>query len=74
MTEMSSMGNPAHTVIGDFCDVTVEHGICNPDGTPRRYLSKSEMRQTAKAMGLRPHVEHVAERGSDKSKHTVRWV
>jgi hypothetical protein len=52
----------------------VKHGICNEDGTPRKYYSKSEMTAEAKRRGLRNQVEHLGSPGSDKSKHTVRWV
>jgi hypothetical protein len=61
-------------VIGDECDVTIHHGLCHPDGTPRRFTSKSEMRETAKALGLVNAVTHVPERGTDKSRHTTRWI
>jgi hypothetical protein len=54
--------------------VEVKHGICNPDGTPRRYYSKSEMAREAYKRGLTNHVEHVPMRGSDKSPHTTRWI
>ena len=30
----------------------VKHGICWPDGTPRRFYSKSEIRKTAADAGL----------------------
>lgn len=62
------------TVIGDECDVTVKHGLCNADGTPRRFTSKSDMRKAAEKKGLVSHVEHMPGRGTDKSKHTTRWV
>ena len=53
----------------------VKHGLCWPDGTPRRYDSKSEMKRVAQDMGLENRVRHVpSSQGSDKSKHTVRWV
>jgi hypothetical protein len=52
----------------------VRHGICNEDGTPRRYYSKSEMAREAKARGLVNYVRHVGSKGSDKSKTTSRWV
>lgn len=32
--------------------VEIKHGICNEDGTPRRYYSKSEMRDAAFAAGF----------------------
>jgi hypothetical protein len=61
-------------VLGDECDVWVKHGICNDDGTPKRYTSKKDMREAAEKKGMVNHVEHIPARGSDKSRHTVRWV
>lgn len=61
-------------VIGDECDVEVRHGLCAPDGTPRRFTSKAEMAREAKARGLVNHVEHIGSQGSDRSKHTSRWI
>ena len=61
-------------VISDECDVTVYHGICNPDGTPRRYRSKQEMREEAARRGMTNHVVHMGSKGSDKSRHTSRWI
>jgi hypothetical protein len=52
----------------------IRHGLCNPDGSPRTYYSKSEIAAEAKRRGLVNIVEHVPERGSDKSKHTTRWI
>ena len=62
-------------VIGDDIPggMDVKHGICNDDGSPRRFYSKSEMRQAAEARGLVNMVRHVPLPGSDKSPHTVRW-
>ena len=64
------------TVIGDDIPggYEVKHGLCNEDGTPRKYYTKSAMAQEAKRRGLHNHVEHKPMRGSDKSPHTVRWV
>lgn len=61
-------------VIGDECDVLVRHGLCNEDGSARRYTSKSEMKREAWKRGLQSHVEHKPLPGSDKSPHTTRWV
>ena len=36
--------------------VMIAHGICNPDGSPKRYDSKSEIRKALKAAGLENHV------------------
>jgi hypothetical protein len=54
--------------------VYIEHGICNPDGSPKRYDSKSAMRQAGKATGWVNAVEHIGKRGSDKSDVTTRWI
>lgn len=54
--------------------ILMHHGVCNADGTPRRYYSKSEIVREAKRRGLHNHVEHIPDRGSDKSKNTTRWV
>ncbi len=64
----------APCVVGDECDVTVRHGICNADGSPRRYTSKAEMRQEAVKKGLVNTVRHQGKMGSDKSDHTVKWT
>lgn len=55
--------------------IEIKHGICNEDGSPRRYYSKSEMARAAKAKGLVNMVEHVVDpkSGSDKSPHTTKW-
>lgn len=50
------------------------HAICNPDGSPKRYDTKSSMREAAKALGYENVVEHKPDRGSDKSKWTTRWI
>jgi hypothetical protein len=54
--------------------VWIEHGLCNPDGSPRRYDSKSEMAAEAKRRHLTQHVEHRGSEGSDRSAHTSRWI
>jgi len=64
----------ANAVIGDECDVWVKHAICNDDGTPKRYRSKQAMKEAAAAKGMVNHVEHIAGPGSDKNKHTQRWI
>lgn len=72
----STLWRNSSKVISDECDIWIKHGICNDDGTPRRYTSKSEMREEAKRRGLSNHVEHVTDprAGTDKSKHTQRWI
>ena len=61
--EVSPYVGSAPAVHGDFCDVTIHHGICNADGTPRRYLSKSEFRAACKATGWTPGEELGHKRG-----------
>lgn len=61
-------------VIGDECDVWIRHGVCHEDGSPRRFTSKSELARAAEEKGLQNAVRHVGEPGSDKSKHTQRWI
>jgi hypothetical protein len=39
-------------IVGDECDVLIHHGLCWPDGTPRRFRSKSEIKQLAFEKGL----------------------
>jgi putative FmdB family regulatory protein len=66
----------ASSVIADDIPggMEVRHGICNPDGTPKRYYSKSEMAKAAAASGWTNYVVHNPPPGTDKSKHTNRWV
>ena len=40
----------------------------------RKAYSRSEVRRLAADMGYVNHVEHVPERGSDKSPYTTRWI
>lgn len=61
-------------VIGDEIDFTVEHVLCGPDGTPRRYTSKSALDRDYRARGYEPCVRHIGMPGSDKNPHTSRWV
>lgn len=35
----------------------IYHGLCNPDGTPRRYDSRSEIEREAKKRGLVNHTD-----------------
>jgi hypothetical protein len=64
------------TVIGDDIPggMEIANGLCNPDGSPRRYYTKSEIAREAKARGYHNHVEHVTAKGTDKSPHTTRWI
>jgi hypothetical protein len=52
----------------------VHNGLCNEDGSPRRYDTKSAMAKEAQKRGLTNLVRHVGDKGSDKSKHTQRFI
>lgn len=51
----------------------IKNGLCNPDGTPKRYDSYSEIRRAEKRTGMVNHVEHKPPPGTDKSKFTTKW-
>lgn len=54
--------------------IEIAHGLCNPDGTPRRYDSKSDILRECRVRGIEPMVRHVAPHpDSDRSPHTTRW-
>lgn len=74
-----AVGSKSALVVGDDIPggILIKHGVCNEDGTPRRFYSKSEIRRAAKEKGLTwggDHTEHVPSRGSDRNPHTSRWV
>ena len=55
--------------------IWIKHGLCDPEtGEPRKYYSHTEIKAEAKRRGLVNHVEHVSEPGSDRSRHTTKWV
>lgn len=62
----------APTVIAD----SIPGGLVieNLTPQPRRYYSRSEIKRTADALGVEQRVRHVGEPGSDRSRHTTRWV
>lgn len=59
---------------GDEIDIWIKNGLCHEDGTPKHYTSKEQIFRDAKAKGLINRVEHQGSSGSDKNRHTVRWV
>lgn len=75
LTERAWIGKPSG-VIGDDIPggIWMRHGICNEDGSPRKYYSKSEIAKEAERRGLVNVVRHAPAQGTDKSAHTVRWV
>lgn len=74
-TDRAWLSKPA-AVIGDDIPggLVIRHGVCWPDGSPRKFYSKSEIARVAKELGVVNYVEHVTAPGTDKSKETTRWV
>ena len=74
-TERAWLSRPTAVIADEIPGgVWIHHGICNEDGTPRKYYSKSEMAAEAKRRGLTNLVRHVGEsKESDKSRHTTKW-
>jgi hypothetical protein len=54
--------------------IWIKNGLCNADGTPRRYDSWSDVRKEEQKRGYINYVEHKGSKGSDKSRHTSRWL
>lgn len=56
--------------------ILIKNGLVNSDGSPKRWYSHSAMKAEAKRLGIVNRVEHVPNpaSGSDKSKHTTRWI
>ena len=46
----------------------------NIDRHPITVYSRSQLKRELDARGLKPMVRHIGENGTDKSKHTQRWV
>ena len=63
-----------HTAQGDEIDIEIKHNLCNPDGTPRRFRSREELKRAEQASGMVNYVVHMPTPGSDKSKHTTSWM
>jgi hypothetical protein len=63
-------------VIGDDIPggLEIKNGLCNADGTPQRFYSKSAIAKEAKKRGYESHVTHIGSKGGDRSRHTSRWV
>lgn len=68
-----TLWNKPSYAVGDECDVWIEHGLCNEDGTPRHFRFKSEIQRVAKEKGYVNWVEHVPGRGTDKTP-VAKWV
>jgi len=70
-------GNSRFGIIGDDIPggLDVKHGVCWPDGTPRRFYSKSEIRKAAYVAGLtmadetpKPNQQIVEQRERDRER------
>lgn len=82
-TEASSHGvtTSQAVVIGDDIPggIVINHGICEENGDPKKYYTKSDIRKAAKAKGFiwggdyHDHVTNPKE-GTDKNPHTTRCV
>lgn len=60
------------TIIGD--DIPGGMTLDNLGHEPVTVYSRTELKRIMDARGLQHFVRHVGEQGSDKSKHTTRWI
>lgn len=60
-------------VEGDEIDIEVKHGLCNTDGSPRRFRSRTEMRTAAKARGMMNYVATATTPGPPKHAITFGY-
>lgn len=80
----ASHQNARFGVIGDDIPggYEVKHGVCWPDGTPRKFYAKSEIRKAADAAGYtisgetpkrnQQHMDRLAQRKEQKEKQARR--
>ena len=57
--------------------VLMTNGICNEDGTPKRYYSRTEIREACKAKGVIPYHDVYAEGGNrtlEDARHHTDWL
>lgn len=54
--------------------VLIEHGLCNDDGTPRRYYSNSEIKQACAQKGLMRWTDIWEERRTNEGKERADWM
>lgn len=72
MSRVWLMGVRTVNVIGD--EIPGGMTLENLGHEPVTVYSHSELKREMDARGLRSFVRHQPEQGSDKSKHTTRWV
>lgn len=54
--------------------ILIKNSLCWPDGTPRRFYSKTEIRAAEKKLGYTNYVTHIGTKSGDSSRHTSRWI
>jgi hypothetical protein len=57
--------------------IEILHGICNEDGTPKRYYSKSAIKQACAVKGVMPYHDVYAEGGNQTladARHRDDWL
>lgn len=52
----------------------IEHGLCNPDGTPRTYYSRSEIKSECERRGLIPWSEIHTEDKTKDARVRMDWL
>ena len=68
VAKVASFGRAANVIQDSIPGgLMIEHGICNADGTPRRFDSKKEIREAARAAGWTQSGDTPKPRGD-------RWV
>jgi hypothetical protein len=53
--------------------LVIEHGLCNPDGTPRTYYSHSEIRRECDVRGVIPWTEVHTEDKTKDARVRADW-
>lgn len=53
--------------------LTIEHGLCNEDGTPRTYYSRSEIRLECQKRGLTPWTDVYTEDRTKEARVRADW-
>lgn len=64
----------ANSVVGDEIDVWMKNALCYADGSPRHFRSRQELARVAAEKGYTNRVDHIGAQGSDRNKHTQRWI
>ena len=68
VSKVASFGNSANVIQDSIPGgLMIEHGICNEDGTPKRYDSKREIREAARKAGW-------TQGGDTPQPREKRWI